>query len=95
MFRFVPKWKAKQGHAQETQSDIRGFTREVTQRDIEEIEKRPKGLLIEKIMDENEKNSKLLWSNFYQKIIRDMKGTHKPPDRIPRAESNHPSLLVF
>ncbi len=53
MFGFVPKWKAKQGHAQETRPDIRGFSQEAKQGDIEEIEEGPEELLIEKIMDEN------------------------------------------
>ena len=76
MFGFVPKWKATQGHAQETRPDIRGFSQEAKQGDIEEIEEGPEELLIEKIMDENGRNSKLLWFNPYQKIIQDMKGTH-------------------
>lgn len=58
---------ACRGHAQQTRPDIRGATREgKIKGNIEEIEKRAgKVALIEKIMDENGKNSKLLWSNPY------------------------------
>lgn len=93
---FAPKRKAMDGHTQEIRPDITHVCmREAIQGEIGELEETPEGLLIEKIIDENGKSSKLLWFNPYRKIIPDMKGTHKPPDRIPRAERYHPSLLVL
>lgn len=86
MLGFVPKWKVMQRHVKETWPDIRhGATQEAIQMEVEEIEEGPEGLLIERMMDENGKNSKLLWSDRYRKITRHMKGRHKPPNRIPRA----------
>ena len=95
MLGFVPKWKVMQGHVKKTRPDIRhGATREAIQLEVEEIDEGPEGLLIERMMDQKRRNSELLWSDQYRKITRHMKGIHKPPDRIPMAESDHPSLLV-
>ena len=94
MLGFVPKWKVIQGLVQKTRPDIRhGAMREAAQEDVKEIEEGLEESLIEKMMDDNGKSSKLLWFNLYQKITRHMKGTHKPPDWISRAGS--PSIFLL
>lgn len=94
MLRFVLKWKVMQGHAQEARPDItHGAMREAKQGKVEDMEERPEGLSVEKMIDEKGRNNEL-WFDQYRKITRDMKGTHKPPDRIPRTKSSHLSFSI-
>lgn len=96
MLGFVPKWKALDGHAQVIRPDITpGFMRKAPQGEVEEMEERPEKLLFERMMGKKGKNIELVWSDHYRKITRRRRGTHKPPDRISKAESNDPSLFVL
>lgn len=92
MLRFVPEWNVTRGEANEVMPGImHGAIQEAEQRkaedDMDERLKRFKS--IERMIDEkNGKNSELLWSDQYRKIIRHMKEIHRPPDRILKAKSN-------
>lgn len=68
--------------------------RKAKQRKVKDMEERSKGISIDRMIDEKGRNSELLWCDQYRKIIRDMKGIHRPPDRILRIESNQLSLFV-
>ncbi len=69
-----------------------GVMREAERGGVENLEERA---LTEKMIDKKGMTCKLLWSNYYRKIIQDMKIIHKSPDQIPKAESNHLSLSIF
>ena len=45
--------------------------REAKHEKVENIEERPKGLNIERIIEEKGRNSKLLWYDRYRKITQD------------------------
>ncbi|MCJ1348199.1 hypothetical protein MMC31_006430, partial [Peltigera leucophlebia] len=88
MLGYVSEWKLTQGEVQEVMpGNTHGAMQEAIQEKMEEIEIRPEGLSIEKMIDGKGRNSELLWSDQYRKITRDMKGTRRPPDPIPRAKS--------
>ena len=92
----VPKWKVTHGKAQEVILSItHGAMQEAEQRKVEDIEERPERSRSKRMIDEKGRNTELLWFHQYRKIIRDMKGTHRPPDRISRAKGNHLSLSIF
>ena len=96
MLGYVPEWKVTHREMQKVMpGNMHGAMREAIQGKMGEIEERPERLSIEKMIDGKRRNRELLWSDQHRQITRHIKGIHKPPDRIPMAESDHPSLLVF
>lgn len=84
------------GKAQDVMPGITlGAMQEAEQDKAKDMEKRRKGLGIEKLIGKKRKNNELLWSDQYWTICQVMKEIHRPPDRILRAKSNRLSLSIF
>lgn len=71
MLGFVPQRKVTHGEEKKVIPDKRyGAIQEALQGEVEEMEKRPEKLLIERMMGEKGMNSKLFWSIHIGKLYR-------------------------
>lgn len=74
MLGYVPEWKNMYGKAQDVMPGITlGAMQEAEQEKAKDMEKRRKGLGIEKVIGKKRKNNELLWSDQYWTICQVMK----------------------